>query len=288
MSESVHAVVANSSSSSNAQNLHQHPQQHQFRQHHALQSANTTANHRTNHQGEVVAEQETEEEEEEVDEDDDIDIIGKFGSASSGNPLPNPLSFMTAASTSIGSNSYLLQTTAAAPNFSNISFHPNPNSINYHQPQFHHPQQQYPPNSGLNANYRLQQENSAPTSTSHLTPTNASNQFLLENSGNSSDSFNVGLHNRQTPVAANAGDFTQDAKSARRGGGDDDDSSSQQHSHHQRQHRQQSRASNRPGDGGGQSNTSGSEWATEGHFAPARDRLRRALRYYFMSPIDKW
>lgn len=30
------------------------------------------------------------------------------------------------------------------------------------------------------------------------------------------------------------------------------------------------------------------EWATEENFTPGRDRLRRALRYYFMSPWDKW
>lgn len=44
---------------------------------------------------------------------------------------------------------------------------------------------------------------------------------------------------------------------------------------------QQSRASNHPSE-------TQEEWATDENFTPARDRLRRALRYYFMSPMDKW
>ena len=37
-----------------------------------------------------------------------------------------------------------------------------------------------------------------------------------------------------------------------------------------------------------QRTTTTQEWATTDDFTAARDRLRRALRYYFMSPIDKW
>ena len=204
MSESVHAVVAKPSQGHH--DNHQPP-------------SASGANHR---HGSFV----------EDDEDDDIDIIDKFAHHTSANShVQSPISLMmtaAAATSSVGSNSYLL---TSAP-FPSLTV-----PVNHHQ------------------NYRLL-DNTLP-----VTPTPSARSNLLE-SGNSAD------HQQQAHNPSRA--FTGQEYSPKvdnvSGGG---------HRH------PPSRATHYDAQ-------LAQEWATDDNFTPSRDRLRRALRYYFMSPMDKW
>ena len=186
MSESVHAVVAKPTQQSHHDNYGQHSPRF------------------------------LDEENREEDDDDDIDIIGKFDH-NSNSQAQNPLSFvMTGASSSVGSNNYLL---TSAP-FQSITV---PVNQNFHLP---------------------------------TTPTP---------SARSTNIFDSGTERDMHPVTRN---LTNQEFVVKR----DDIHSNQRH---------QSRASH-------YETELTQEWATDANFVSARDRLRRALRYYFMSPMEKW
>lgn len=115
-------------------------------------------------------------------------------------------------------------------------------------------------NAPGNGNYSRLLDNTMP-----ITPTHSPRSNYLEPGGN------VGDFHANSPRAFFSQDPNHspkpDTNSHRSGGGVGAG--------------QQSRASNLPSE-------TGEEWATDANFTPARDRLRRALRYYFMSPMDKW